>query len=52
MIVEHELERYQSSPWPVKFEPKIPKLESKKSQMKAGKASRREKNVEEKGSRE
>jgi hypothetical protein len=52
IIVEHDLGRYQSSPLHVKFELKIPKLETKKRQMKEGKASRRERNVEEKSSRE
>jgi hypothetical protein len=40
VIVEHDLRRYQSSPRHVKFELKIPKLETKKRQMKEGKASR------------
>ncbi|KAJ7788830.1 hypothetical protein B0H14DRAFT_2627849 [Mycena olivaceomarginata] len=52
MIVEYDLRRYQSSPWHVKFELKIQKLDTKKRQMKQGEASRRESNVEEKSSRE
>jgi hypothetical protein len=52
MIVEYDLRRYQLSPWHVKFELKIQKLDTKKRQMKQGEASRRESNVEEKSSRE
>jgi hypothetical protein len=52
MIVEYDLRHYQLSPWHVKFELKIQKLDTKKRQMKQGEASRRECNVEEKSSRE
>jgi hypothetical protein len=52
MIVEYDLRHYQLSPWHVKFELKIQKLDTKKRQMKQGEASRRESNVEEKSSRE